>query len=220
MSGVGRNDRLTEARRSDRPRLHMGKTATEQAVFAATEQLLADVPLQDLSVAQIIQRANVSRATFYFYFSSKYAVVIGLLARIMDDVYETMQPFVRRTGDEVAVGALRDSLEAAAAVWSEHRAPLRAVMEHWHAVPELRDLWLDVVKRFSTGLATGIDRERTTGLAPDGIDSRTLATVLIWATERCFHVAGLGVDPDLPNEREIVDALLTMWLGTIYGAVR
>src|ERR1700756_2079958 len=137
-------DRLSQTRRSDRPRAHGGDSETERAIFAATEELLAVVPLQDLSVAQIISRAGVSRATFYFYFSSKYAVVTGLLAKIMDEIYDVMQPFVQRDGTEMAIGPLRDSLEAAAEVWSTHRAPLRAVMEHWHAVPELRELWLAV----------------------------------------------------------------------------
>jgi AcrR family transcriptional regulator len=204
-------------READRPRPHRGDSATERAVFDATEALLAEVPLQDLSVAQIIARAGVSRATFYFYFSSKYAVVASLLASVMDEIYAVMQPFVMRTGGAIAVQPLRASLEAAAEVWCRHRAPLRAVMENWHAVPELRVLWLDVVDRFAAGLAIGIDRERATGLAPGGVDSRQLGKALIWGTERCFHVAGLGIDPDLAGEQQIVEPLLAMWLGAIYG---
>jgi AcrR family transcriptional regulator len=212
------NERLTASRRSDRPRVHGGDTDAERAIFDATEALLAVGSLQDLSVAQIISRAGVSRATFYFYFSSKYAVVTGLLARVMDEIYDVMQPFIQRQGNEVAEVPLRESLTAAAEVWSAHRASLRAVMEHWHAVPELRTLWLDVVNRFASGLAVGIDREREAGLADNGLDSRQLGAALIWATERCFHVAGLGADRDLPSEREIVEPLLAIWLGTIYGA--
>jgi AcrR family transcriptional regulator len=215
---VSAEDRLSATRRSDRPRVHGGDSDTEQAIFTATEELLSKLPLQDLSVAQIIERAGVSRATFYFYFSSKYAVVAGLLARVMDEIYEVMQPFIRRQGDTVAEEPLRESLTAAAEVWSTHRASLRAVMEHWHAVPELQTLWLDVVNRFASGLAADIDRERNAGLANGELDSRMLGSALIWGTERCFHVAGLGVDDDLPNEQAIVEPLLALWLGAIYGA--
>ena len=208
---------LSATRRADRPRVHGGDSDTEKAIFTATEDLLGKVPLQEVSVAQIIERAGVSRATFYFYFSSKYAVVTGLLASVMDEIYDVMQPFIRRDLSTPAEGPLRESLTAAAKVWSTHRASLRAVMEHWHAVPELQDLWLDVVGRFASGLAVDIDRERKAGLAPDGLDSRMLGSALIWGTERCFHVAGLGVDDDLPNEQAIVEPLLALWLGTIYG---
>ena len=96
-------------------------------------------------------------------------------------------------------------------------ASLRAVMENWHSVPELTELWLGVVNRFASGLAVDIERERDAGLAKSGIDSRQLGSALIWATERCFHVAGLGLDKDLPGEQDIVEPLLAMWLGTIYG---
>ncbi len=213
-------NRLAATRRADRPRTHGGDSDTEKAIFAATEELLEKVPLQDLSVAQIIEGAGVSRATFYFYFSSKYAVVTGLLASVMDEIYEVMQPFIRREDGTPAEEPLRHSLTAAAEVWSTHRASLRAVMEHWHAVPELQELWLDVVNRFASGLAVDIDRERKAGLAADGLDSRMLGSALIWGTERCFHVAGLGVDEDLPNEQAIVEPLLALWLGTIYGPGR
>jgi TetR/AcrR family transcriptional regulator, ethionamide resistance regulator len=212
------SERLTATRRADRPRVHGGDSDTELAIFAATEKLLDEVSLQDLSVAKIIKGAGISRATFYFYFSSKYAVVTGLLARVMDEIYDVMQPFVQREGDVIAEEPLRESLSAAARVWSEHRASLRAVMEHWHAVPELQTLWLDVVNRFASGLAVAIDRERKSGLAEAGLDSHTLGATLIWTTERCFYVAGLGVDDDLPSEQEIVEPLLAIWLGTIYGA--
>jgi len=211
------NPRLVATRSADRPRAHAGDSDTERAIFGATEHLLAELPLQDLSVAQIIERAGVSRATFYFYFSSKYAVVTGLLASIMDEIYEVMQPFVRRTGKRVPEEPLRESLTAAAGVWGAHRASLRAVMEHWHAVPELQTLWLSVVRRFADGLALDIDREREHGIAPDGVDSKHLATALIWGTERCFYVAGLGVDAHLSNEQEAVEPLLALWLGAIYG---
>jgi AcrR family transcriptional regulator len=216
-SGSSPGSSLRTSRGSDRPRAHAGDSDTELAIFGATERLLAAVPLHELSVAQIIEEAGISRATFYFYFSSKYAVVTGLLARVMDEIYEVMQPFVRRRSDAVAEDPLRESLEAAAAVWGAHRASLRAVMEHWHAVPELGTLWLGVVRRFASGLAIDIERERAAGLAPDGIDSQQLADALIWATERCMYVAGLGADKNLPSEAETVEPLLALWLGTIYG---
>src|ERR1700716_1861472 len=87
---------LQAAREADRPRGHAGASETEIAIFEATEKLLAEMPLHELSVAQIIRAAGVSRATFYFYFSPKHAVVIGLLARVIDALYEVVQPFVQR----------------------------------------------------------------------------------------------------------------------------
>jgi hypothetical protein len=93
-------------------------------------------------------------------------------------------------------------------------------MENWSAEAELTALWLDAIRRFASELASGIDRDRTAGLAPPGVDAHRLGTALIWGTERCLHIAGLGVDGALSNEEAIVEPLLAMWLGAIYGPSR
>jgi AcrR family transcriptional regulator len=208
---------LEAARGTDRPRAHGGTSETELAIFEATERLLAEVPLHDLSVAQIISAAGVSRATFYFYFSSKFAVVTGLLAQVMEEMFEVVQPFVQREDGAAPEPALRESLEASTALWASHRAALRAVSEHWHAFDELRVLWLGVVQRFTLAVAAEIDRERAVGLAPPGPDSRQVAAALIWGTERCLYVAGLGADENVHTEAELVDPLMALWMGALYG---
>jgi AcrR family transcriptional regulator len=208
---------LEASRSTDRPRAHGGTSETEGAIFEATERLLVEVPLHDLSVAQIIEEAGVSRATFYFYFSSKFAVVTGLLAQVMEEIYEVVQPFTAREDGTAPEVALRQSLEASTALWAAHRPALRAVTEHWHEFDELRALWLSVVQRFTLAVAAEIDRERKAGIAPPGPDSRQVAAALIWGTERCLYVAGLGVDENIPREQDLVEPLMSLWLGGLYG---
>jgi AcrR family transcriptional regulator len=212
-----RNESLEASRGADRPRAHGGTSDAERAIFEATERLLAEVPLHELSVAQIISAAGVSRATFYFYFSSKFAVVTGLLAQVMDEIFEVVQPFVGREDGQDPEPALRQSLQASTKLWAKHRRALGAVMEHWHAVPELRGLWLGVVQRFADAVAVEIERERKEGLAPPGPDSNQVAAALIWGTERCLYVAGLGVDKNIPREEDLVEPLMALWLGGLYG---
>jgi AcrR family transcriptional regulator len=187
-------------------------------IFAATERLLEEVSLHELSVAQILEEARVSRATFYFYFSSKHAVIAGLLARIMDEIYEVARPFIERAHDEPPQESLRRGLEATGALWQRHRLAMRAVSEHWHQVPELGQMWLEIFERFTGAFAAEIDRQREAGLAPAGVDSRRLAASLLWATERCFYVAGLGADEALGSEPETTEVLYPLWQGAIYGS--
>jgi AcrR family transcriptional regulator len=205
------------ARTATDRRAREGNADTRAQILAATESLLERVALRDLSVAQIIEQAEISRATFYSYFGSKYDVVVGLLAKIMDDVYDLTRPFIDRDDDVEPATAMSRSLEAAAAAWGTHRLALRAVSENWNAVPELRTMWLGVFRRFTDGIAGEIDRQRAAGLAPPGIDSRELTTVLLWATERSFYVAGLGLQPELRSEQRAVQALFAMWRGAVYG---
>jgi len=214
---VAESDRLAAARGNDRPRTHAGTSETELAIFAATERLLAQEPLHELSVAQIIAAAEISRATFYFYFSSKFAVVSGLLARVMDEIFEVVQPFVQRDDATSPEEALRESLAGATLLWKSHRPAMRAIHEHWNTTPELRALWIGVVERFTDAISAEIDRLRASGMAPRGANSRQIAAALLWGTERCLYVAGLGADPDLPDESQLLEPLLTLWVGGLYA---
>ena len=81
---------------------HDGSSVAETAIFDATEKLLAEYSLRDLSVAQIIAEAGLSRATFYFYFGSKFSVAASLLGRITDETFELVQPYVSGDADRAA----------------------------------------------------------------------------------------------------------------------
>jgi AcrR family transcriptional regulator len=210
-------DDSANAPRGGRPRPHTGASDAETLILDATEALLENVQIAKLSVAQIIERAGVSRATFYFYFSSKYAVITALLSRVMEEIYEETRPFIDSGSGLAPNEGLRASLEGGARVWREHRNVLRATHEQWRAVPELQELWGGIVSRFVAGVSAGIERGRAAGALPAGPDSRQIAATLLWGTERCFYVAGLGADPDLPSEEEIVETLIHLWTGAVYG---
>src|SRR3954467_8899803 len=55
----------------------------ELAILATAERLLAEKPLSAISVDDLARGAGISRPTFYFYFSSKDAVLLSLLDRVV-----------------------------------------------------------------------------------------------------------------------------------------
>jgi TetR/AcrR family transcriptional regulator, ethionamide resistance regulator len=205
---------LTAARFLDRPRIRSGNSDTEMAIFKATEKLLAKQPFADLSVGQIIERAGISRASFYHYFSSKLGVIAGLLVAVMDDIFETASPFLRRPGATITE-SLRASMRNAMDVWTEHRVLLRVVMENWASSDELEAQWTGVMNRFAAAVALEIDDERNAGHLPPGLPSRELASALIWSTERCLYIAGRQADGSDFDERAHVEVLVTLWAGTL-----
>jgi AcrR family transcriptional regulator len=186
-------------------------------IYAATERLLDRESFADVSVAQVLTEANVSRASFYFYFASKFSVLCGLLGRAMDDIFETVQPFLSRSADEQPADALERSIRAVTRAWGQHRAVLRATNHHWHSEAELRELWLGVVERFLSAGAEEIERERAAGMIVSDLPSRVLAATLFWGTERVLYIAGMGVEPGLPDEEAAIGPLVALWEGTLYG---
>lgn len=215
-AGDGKVTQMTEPTR--RPRsVDLNGVPAVDAMYAATARLMEREAFADISVAQILTEANVSRATFYFYFSSKFSVLSGLLESAMEDIFGTVQPFLERSPDDPPSIALERSIRAVTQAWHRHRAVLQAANQHWHSEPALRSLWLAVVERFVAAGAVEIDREREAGLITSDLPSRTLAATLFWSTERVLHIAGMGVDPELTDEESMVGPLVAMWSGTLYG---
>ncbi len=202
-----------------RPRAHTGDQAIEKAVFAATEQLLAITPLHEISVAQILAEAELSRASFYHYFSSKYDVVTSLMTKIFEDMYsETHTDLEGEWTDPAA--ALRMSLRPAMETWFEHRAVIQAVLENQHAVPDLAKVWSAVSEPFQAALAAQIQQQRDVGRAREGLPAEAIASMLISAAERIFYVGSTGTDPKLRNASQRLDAIVAISMAAIYGDPR
>jgi len=202
---------------SGRPRQTDRTGDVERAIFAATERLLTEHSARDISVAMILKESAVSRATFYHYFSSKWEVVNFLASSVMAEIYEQVQQFVAGRGDVQPREALRRSIEEGCQTWARHGAVLRAILDHWREIPELRALLLAVLEPFKTALAAEIDRERSAGIAPDGPPSEPLVTALLWSSLTCLHVAGLAEVPDIADEEQASTLLTAIWMRALYG---
>ena len=187
------------------------------ALLASAERLLADRKIADLTVADVLGDAGVSRASFYFYFASKHDLVIALSEQIMGEVEQTAMPWLERAELEPAE-ALRAATRDTLGVWQRHGAVLRAIAESWHASPELGDLWGGFVQRFVGRARAQIERERASGVAPqEGPDAGALAAALIWMNERAFYLWSSRSEPELAEAETVVETLTAIWLDAIYG---
>jgi AcrR family transcriptional regulator len=193
-----------------------GDSRAESAILAATERLLRERPLNQLSVADIIDAAQISRTSFYAYFNSKTAVIAECLRRVMDQVVAAAAPMhARSAGDRRT--AIRISVQQWVAVCKTHGALLRAVSEEWPHDEELRRLWFDHMETVTAGTARAIRSARRRGEAPPGADPEALAACLMWGYERVLHVALVGDAPGLPDPDAIVEPLVQMMAGGLYG---
>lgn len=183
-------------------------------ILEGAERLLARKALQELSVGDIIEEAGVSRTTFYFYFSSKFAVVSALLESRIDEIYQGVRPWIESEG-EASVDALRATLVTTSQTWLRHGPLMRAVLENLASDQDLCERWIALLDRFIGAFAAHIDGLRASGQYPPGMDSRTLATGLAWATERVLYNSTLDTDPHFKDPDEIAAFLFLLWHGTI-----
>src|SRR5919109_3114471 len=187
----------------------------ERAILDAAERLLGDKPLSDIDVAELAKAAGISQPRFYFHFQSKEAVLQALVARIAEQMQAATEQWLEHLHEDPR-GAVGSSVESAATLWREHGPVMRAAVQTWDTVPEMRSFWEAAVGRFVEVTSEKIRSEQDAGSAPSQPDARALAKALVWMTERSFYTTSLGADPSL-SERELVPILTEIWLRAMYG---
>jgi TetR/AcrR family transcriptional regulator, ethionamide resistance regulator len=207
---------VRDRRRAARERSE-GPRDTREEILVATERVLEQTPLAELSVERIVQEAGVTRRTFYSYFESKYEPVAQLHTRVIDDFYALVQPFLDNADGPPADATFRTMIQQSADLWHKHLAIGRAVYEHWHSEPILGDQWLEFVDRFAEAVGAQIAHQREAGLAPPGPDSRELAASLLWTTQDLMYVSTSDARPNALTEAGALQTLETIWTRAIYG---
>jgi TetR/AcrR family transcriptional regulator, ethionamide resistance regulator len=200
--------------RRNRP-ARAGERDLREAILVATEHLLAERRFDELSVADILEAADVSRSSFYFYFESKHAVLAELVRAAVGEAMDVAQPWLEHE-DASARETLEQGTRGGAELWGAHAPVLRAIVENWRSDPGLAELWAEMMERFTAAAAERIEHDRSAGRAPlTAADSRTLAALLTWMGERAYYLAAIG-HPDFDDQQRLVEALTEIWLATIY----
>ena len=185
------------------------------AILEATTTLLQRESLDELSVAQILEEAGISRATFYFYFASKDDAFLALLGDVIDAV---VPEFEAMMGDPERRRSPRLREEIAA--WLEQGGPRQAVMsnaiQEWPRRSDLQPVFLAGIERMTTAVARAIDEDRAAGLAADSVPSAQLAAGLVWVLERTWYASATGAE-HLGDFAAVSDALAATFVAAIYA---
>jgi AcrR family transcriptional regulator len=203
---------VSRARRSTRP----SGDDREQAILTTLEHLLEQRPLAEISVDDLAKGAGLSRPTFYFYFPSKDAVLLTLMARIIaeaderaDEALGPMDTGVDPAGSWRAINALFSS-------FGEHRSVMLA---GWAARPtnaEIQSMWSQFMQKWIDYTTDSIQAERDGGAAPDTVPARDLAIALNLMNERTMFAA-YAAEKDSIDRDQIVNTLAHVWITSIYG---
>lgn len=175
------------------------------AILEALERLLRERPLAGIDVAELSAEAGMTRSGFYFYFPTKEAAVQALLWEIYDEMIASAGVFF--AGDAPGRPQLEAVLARVASHWATHEHLLAAMIAAAATDPRAAAAWEEWTGAWVDRVAATIDAERARGVAPDGPDAHALAGVLIGTNILAFSRPG---PPPL-------DALVSTWMGAIYG---
>ena len=178
------------------------------------EQHSAERGLDSINIADISRRAGVTRSAFYFYFENKAIAVAALMEEMYDESFAAAGLF---QADGTPAENIEAMVRALFSTWEKHEHIFRASLDARATSPTVRQLWDHDRESFVPVVASMIADERAAGAAPPGIDATALASVLLELNDRMLERLALGGQLD---REQLVDAVVAVWLHSIYGEVR
>ncbi|GAA4197142.1 TetR/AcrR family transcriptional regulator [Microbispora amethystogenes] len=189
-------------------------TGLRERILSATRDLLRERRFETLSVADILTAAGVSRASFYFYFPSRQAVLGELVREAVTGGRRAARPWTGGTEDPVA--ALRAGVRDGARLWRDNAGVLTAIVESQGSDEGLRALWHEQMGLFTDAAAARIEADPQARARLGDLDVRAVAASLTWMGERLYYLAAAGVPP-FDDEEVLVDVLTHAWTSMLYG---
>jgi AcrR family transcriptional regulator len=184
----------------------------EREIVDAGEQCLRERPFRELTVDGVMARTTLSRPSFYVYFRDRRQLVLRVLERIGNELFEMADRWLE--GERDPRGDARAALEGVAGVYAEHGPVLGAIADAACYDSDVEAIYRALVHRFVDATAERIEKEIASGIiAP--LDARETARALVWMNER-YLTDSLGrVPQDLLDT--VVETLWTIWVRTLYG---
>ena len=168
----------------------------------------------ELNIERIATRAGISRTAFYFYFRDKRELLLRLTEEVTQRLYA--EGDIWFSGDGEPAAELGRALANIGALYREHGAVLRAIVQAAATDDEIAVSWHRIVDRFVDATRRRIEDLQRDGLAAVREDARATAFALCWMIERAFNQQLVLGQP--LREDALVDALTGIFVRGVYGA--
>ncbi len=202
--------RTHRARRSTRP----SGDDRELAILSTAERLLRDRPLADISVDDLAKGAGLSRPTFYFYFSSKDAVLFTLFERVIMEADSALETMIANPPADLKA-LWRIGINVFVETFGAHRAVSLAA-DAARTNKDVDELWSRFMQKWVDHTTTVIEAERARGAAPVTLPARNLSAALNLLNEKVMLSSFADGRPSVPDE-QLLDTLVHVWVSSVYG---
>lgn len=189
------------------------------AILATAERLLEVHPLAGISVDDLAKGAGISRPTFYFYFSSKEAVLLTLLDRVVSEADAALETLIDSVSTNQQIDRAqwwRTGIALFLETFGSHKGVVRAGQSARATNVEVQQLWSTFMQKWISHTADIIMIERARGAAPETLPAYELATTLNLLNERVLFASFTAEQPSVP-EAHVLDVVVHIWVNSIYG---
>jgi AcrR family transcriptional regulator len=174
--------------------------------------LLRERPFREMTVDEVMRRTELSRPSFYVYFSDRHQLVLKLVEHLGSELFTMSERWLRGTGEGPEIA--REALDGIVAVYVEHGPVMRALADAAADDRGVEQAYGALVQSFIDATARHIEAEIAEGrMLP--VDANETAKALVWMMER-YLTLSLGREPATP-QAAVADTLATIWTRVLYG---
>jgi AcrR family transcriptional regulator len=184
----------------------------EREIIAAAESLLRERPFRELTVDEVMRRTELSRPSFYVYFTDRHQLVLKVVEHLGSELFTMSDRWLRGTGEGPDIA--REALDGIVAVYVEHGPVMRALADAAADDRGVEQAYNALVQSFVDATARHIEEEIADGRVLP-LDAHETATALVWMMERYLNLS-LGREPMTPYAA-VADTLATIWTRVLYG---
>ncbi|WP_454618114.1 TetR/AcrR family transcriptional regulator [Bradyrhizobium cenepequi] len=187
---------------------------TESVILRAAEEVFSSKGFFDATVAEIVEKAGVSRGTFYLYFKNREEVFSALLSRVVGEMFILSASHETGTLQERVESANRAYLE----MFRRHREFMRSVIQVATfdsnvalALNSLRNKFIERVRKH-------LERSKEKGILYDADPAITSFLLVIMVEFTAYSWLSFGWEPD--KERfdfeKVVKEASSLWSRAVY----
>jgi AcrR family transcriptional regulator len=198
--------KVTARRRRRTPEVAEGE------IIAAAETFLRERPFRELTVDEVMRRTDLSRPSFYVYFTDRHQLVLRVVEHLGSELFTMSDRWFSGSGEGPDLA--RQALDGIVAVYLEHGPVMRALADAAADDPGVEQAYNALVQSFVDATARHIEQEIAAGrILP--LDAYETAKALVWMMER-YLILSLGREPLTPAQA-VADTLSTIWTRVLYG---
>jgi TetR/AcrR family transcriptional regulator, ethionamide resistance regulator len=201
-----------EGRKNPARRRRRTPEVAEGEIIAAAEAFLRERPFRELTVDEVMRRTDLSRPSFYVYFTDRHQLVLRVVEHLGSELFTMSDRWLSGSGEGADLA--RQALDGIVAVYVEHGPVMRALADAAADDPGVEAAYAALVQRFVDATARHIEEEIAAGrILP--LDAYETAKALVWMMER-YLVLSLGREPLTPATA-VSETLATIWTRVLYG---
>ncbi len=199
------------------PELGPKATETRRRLLDAARELFVEGGYAEATVGRIVERAGVSRPTFYTYFDDRKEIIVALAYEMARDFHgAALGPLLddraTRTTESVIRRRVADYLRA----YRDNYGLVRAWMEAAAIHPEIGAARRRIQDSLMEGMAALLGQEQARGAMDAEVDTLVVATALVQMTET-FATQWMARGREL--DEHVSEQLTQLWMRALYGKV-